>query len=442
MPRSAAVSRGVRGRDPREEAIDRVRVISEEAPFRRRVAILVGTVSALALLVAVGFLAFGDPAPRVSASTDTVSRSAIGHRALVTLLRELDIPVLISRGETAERLDEDSVLVMAEPSVEVTERVVTRTRELFDQADRVLFVLPKWSGMPDESRPEHLLLARLRPSHEIEQVLERARVRADVVRDDAPALPWDTGPFGIEPELDSPQLLGGSDLVPLITHPGGNVLLGRVPPRPGRPGDRRLILSDPDLVATHGVVRADNALLVARIFDWLRAGDDSVVVFDETLHGTIVARNPFAELTRFPLVLFLVQTLTAGAVLVLGALVRFGPVEPPPAPVARTPGFRVRNTAELMRVGGHSSLALRRYFADTVRRLATALHYGGRSRDSDRLRFLAEVARHKGVRTEPDSLVEHVRAAAESGRPRAILRAARATHAFETEILDGPRSRT
>src|SRR5262249_21239120 len=81
----------------------------------------------LVIIIAVGVLAFvgmlylqlfgdaGDPDYEVGPST--YSRSAIGHKALLETLRQLDIPVLISRFKSAEKATDGSLLVLAEPNV-------------------------------------------------------------------------------------------------------------------------------------------------------------------------------------------------------------------------------------------------------------------------------------------------------------------------------------
>src|SRR5262249_37464383 len=56
------------------------------------------------------------------------------------------------------------------------------------------------------------------------------------------------------------------------------------------------------------------------------------------------------------------------------AMVRFGPLRAAPPPIAPGKDFLIRNTAALLRYGGHHGHALNRYFAAAVQAVRHALH--------------------------------------------------------------------
>ena len=91
--------------------------MSDGAFTRRGAAILAGV--AAASLAAAGFLgAFGDALYEPpSAAPDSFSRSAVGHRAAVELLRALGWQVLASRHRTADRAGEGAIVALLEPRV-------------------------------------------------------------------------------------------------------------------------------------------------------------------------------------------------------------------------------------------------------------------------------------------------------------------------------------
>ena len=135
---------------------------------------------------------------------------------------------------------------------------------------------------------------------------------------------FDARDVGPKPDLPSPvQLIKQSaHLEPLVTL-GGDVLFGRVLPSDERSTSDVYVLSDPDLIATHGLVRGDNATLAVSIVERLRPGGGGVV-FDETLHGGDVRPSLWREVFRPPLVFATGSAFFAGLVLVAAGLGRFG----------------------------------------------------------------------------------------------------------------------
>ena len=85
-------------------------------PFSRTTLWVITGVAALSLIVATVLVMIGsDPSSQRSAGADAYSRSAIGHRGLVELLRRLDIPVVVSRHGSASK-GRSGLVVLAEPT--------------------------------------------------------------------------------------------------------------------------------------------------------------------------------------------------------------------------------------------------------------------------------------------------------------------------------------
>lgn len=404
---------------------------------RRRVALLAGVAAAsLAATFALG--AFGDLlAAPLSFGADSFSRSALGHRAFVELAREDGYQVLVSRGRTADRASEGALTALLEPAVGPDDG---RARGVLEgvqgAASRLLVVLPKRTGFPDQLRRGWIGAVRPVPIEQARRVLEALSLEAEVVRPAATVARW-TGPLPA-PELDEPQLLRSKQLRPLLDSAEG-MLVGEL----AEEGFRLIVVADPDVLATHGLGRGRNAELAMAILD--RFGGDRLLVVDETLHGHEIEPSITRELLRFPLLLATLQAAATLALLAWAAAVQFGrPV--PPAPLLR-PGkaFLVEHTAELLRAGGHAGEAARAYLrAAREEVLARVPPPGGAETPAAWLARL-EAARGKaGMLRRLEQRVAHI----EDGRRGAgaeAVRAAQQISRWREELTDGaagdPRTR-
>jgi len=345
--------------------------MGDPGPFSRRAVVLMATLGAVSLLAAiVTAVAGGDSLPS-SWSSDSFSRSAIGHRAFVEMLRKLDIPVFVSRWKSAER-SVHGLLLVAEPRLE-SPADAARLRTLLGQARLALLVLPKRWGKPSQDRPGWLAASSLYPAATAAAPLDVIGVEATVVRVGGVGptrLTLGPRPFGHDPTLAHAQLVRAPRLEPVLGAADG-VLLGRVVRSALSGGGRLYLLSDPDLLATHGLTAADNALLIVDVIRRLLP-PDGVVVVDETVHGYVQPPSLARELVSYPLILATVQLALFGIATVWAGLGRFGA----PRPEASSGAGRstlVENTAELLRFGGHWRFTLTRYshvlLSDVGRRL-------------------------------------------------------------------------
>ena len=270
----------------------------------------------------------------------TYSRSAIGYAGLAEVLQQVGIPVVQSRSSSLDKLSPGSVLVVAEPLPDTRSQA---TAGALVKADKVLLVLPKWSGQPSRDRPGWLAAAALQPPLVPDQTLRLVAPRGQVLRIDH-SVTWSTNALELAPQIEQPiQLVSGAALVPVIGAAEG-VLLGEM-----RQGGRRIwVLADPDILADHSLARGDNAALAVAIFEALRQ-DDGKAVFDETIHGIQVQpESPLRLLFRFPYAIAAAQALLAAALLLWATLGRFGAPQAAPVPLQSGREGLLRNSAMLL----------------------------------------------------------------------------------------------
>ncbi len=299
----------------------------------------------------------------LSVQADGYSRSALGHRGLIHLLRSEGWHVA-QRRSSSFTLSAAGLQVFAEPSVLGSESE-DRLYNLIQQAEQALVVLPKRS--PKNVVPNEPWLR----DTQIDRQRDAQRVLDTVAADVTPALVrqivsnptsgW-SSPVGLPlPAFATAnvQLLAPGGFEPLLTCEAGT-LVARV--------GHVTILSDPDVLANHGL--AQNAPLALALFD-LISGDRSVA-FDETLHGHTVEPSFLAAMGSFPLVLVPVHLLLMLAVALWMAHGRFGPVEPPPTVIAPGKAYLLDNVAALLATRRDAMPSLRRYARQQVRRAALA----------------------------------------------------------------------
>jgi uncharacterized protein DUF4350 len=406
-----------------------------EGPFRRSVLVWLVAVGACSLALTVAFV-IARPETRLDSSgADAYSRSALGHRAFLELLRASGVPVVISRHASGARAGATAVLVVAEPRFDAEDPA--RQRRLEDMLEPVkvaLLVLPKWSGRASPLSPDWIAAAEPVPGPVVGRTLQAAHVPATLAR------PGGQGPETCEGTAvpvtwSEPQLLVplSSDLRPLISCPGG-ILLGEMMLRRKT---RLVVLSDPDLLANHGLGQGENARLALEVLGHARRASEAVVV-DETLHGHEHVPSLWKELFVFPLLPSVLQGGLALLAFVWSGLGRFGAPLPAPAPLASGKNVLVENTASLLQTAGHSAHTLGRYFDATVTEVARALHAPPTTRDLHA--WLDGLGRRRGVRVDLAVLAGQVERARgpEAASASTIVTAARRIHRWKREMLRGP----
>lgn len=406
-------------------------------PFRRRTLLWLVAVGGISLLSAVFWGVFGADVVGVrSARADSFSRSALGHHALVRLLRELDVPVVVSRFDSGHRARRSAVLVLAEPGLDMdTDRDMRALRRAVRAAGGAVLVLPKWRGKEDPERPGWISEAWLRPEEQVDELLDVFDVvGARVVRPKA-ATGWRTELVDEAPRLTVPQLLRvdpGSGLTALV-HCREGVLFGRLESHRGT----LYVLSDPDVLANHGLGRGRNAELAVRMLDVARSERQTVVI-DETFHGHVLEPSVYRALFDFPLLLATLQAVLTLVVLLWSGMGRFG--APAPAKAELRPGkaFLIDNIAALLRYGGHSVDVLQRYLRAVQHEVGRRLHLPPRLDDDAARAWLERYGAQRRVTVG----LERLRSEVGRATPERVLPLAGRIYRWREEMIHGPGSRT
>jgi hypothetical protein len=332
--------------------------------------ILIGAAVAGALLVVMavpdfrrGLISMTKPDPVGPA---IYSKSALGHAAVYDMLASIGIPVAESDLGSGAHVESNSVLVIAEPRTD--DATLTEVGAMLD-APTVLLILPKREGKADPKRPNWIGEDRLIAPSDVQRVLRLVDERATLVRD-ASADSWNVSSYsGALPAIHHAQLMRSSRLRPLLAGPQG-MLIGELRAR----GRRLVVLSDPDLIANHGIARGDNAWIFVKLIQNLRSGHEGTVVFDEFIHG--YSPRPFhmlGILFQFPFALVTAQAALGIALLLWAASGRFGsPRELPPAIDAGRRSLINAGAALVVRNGDEFVLAAR-YYEEMVRDSASTL---------------------------------------------------------------------
>jgi hypothetical protein len=399
------------------------------SPWSRTTLIAVTGVVAVSLAVAVVLTVIGDDlGDRRSAGVDGYSVSAIGHRGLVQLLEKLDVPVVVSRSDSAARA-RHGLLIIAEPAIgDASSRA--RLAALAGAAPRVLVVLPKWYGSVERGK-RWIEDAHLLPVGDVAAVLQALDLDdAELHRAAGPS--DGLAPGSLRPVIREPQLVASQALTAIVADPRGDRLLGRR----DRDDSELYLLSDPDVLNNFGLRHPENARFVFQLIDGLR--DGGPVVIDETLHGYARTPSLVHALLGFPLVLATLQVLVCAVLVVWAAMVRFGPRRAAPPPIAPGKDFLIRNTAALLHYGGHHAHALRRYLALSVAAVRHALHAPALPPSA----MTAWLERVRVVRGGRIALAELERDVETADSPARVVDAADAVYRWRMEMTHGADDRS
>ena len=406
--------------------------------FSRNAVVWLVTVCAVSLLAGVLLGVFRSDLARFrSSGADSFSQSAIGHRAFVELLRELEVPVLVSLDGSAPKAGLDNALLLLEPSLSDSwGQDFSYWEETYDHAYLILLVLPKWQGVADPKRPGWLLGAVTYPETRVESMLQTLDLDADLVRPEADKLgEWDIL-AGLKPELPLPQLLRSDSLKTIWSCDKGTLLAQWVVDPTIE--ETILVLSDPDLISNHGLGLGNNAELAVSLVKSL-TGSDGTAIFDETVHGYRVTRSLWRGFFDFPLVLVTVQMTLLTAALLWLAVLRFGSARPPREGHSPGQGFLIANTAQLLCYGGHGSRVVSRYWEFIRLEAAERLHLDRRMTDDRLDERMDRISKARGTTLRLKDLDQRVRRLGEKSEPgaEALLATAGDIHKWHREMTHG-----
>jgi hypothetical protein len=237
--------------------------------------------------------------------------------------------------------------------------------------------------------------------------------------------------LGVAPQLDDVQLMVSGWLRPIVGSDRG-MLLGEVigfdPPL--------WVLSDPDVIATHGIGHGDNAAFALALIDALRPAGGTVVM-DETIHGFVSEPSLWKAALEPPFVLATMQALAALAVLLWATVGRFGP--PLQAERAIVPGAAtlLDTGANLLKPDRHGGPILRRYADAVLREVGDRLHAPRQLTPAQRGDWLDRLGRSRKAGESWQALAAEVAAAEASGQPSRLTAVAARLHRWKKAMLDG-----
>ena len=400
--------------------------------------------SALLVLFSCGVLLFAlsvllpayDTAPRaVSASiTNSYNASAVGHAVLYEMLRRLDFPLSRRLGGQPIPRGRGALLVLAEPD----SRLPAESGAELLFAPCQLLVLPKWRGVKDEKHPGRIVKARPLPVDEAARVyLTFADATGTVVRTLWPSA-WTVNELGVTPSGgEVVQLVRSAKMRPVVGTKAG-MLVGEL--REG--GSRVWVLSDPDVLSNHGLVRGDNAAFMIALLAAIRGEGPgragSPVVFDESLHGFRQPEDTSLRLLfSFPFSLVVLLICASGALLALAGARRFGvPQRAAPACAFGTEEL-IANSARMLDYAGYQDTTLRRYARMTLRAAGRALHAPPGLDERALTAWLDSIGRARGVEASCAEILNEIDRTPSGGR-RALERLftlAGNMHQWKEEIL-------
>lgn len=397
------------------------------APFKKNVAIGLAILAGVSFVTGLLFAILGPGVRDVqSRTTNTFSKSAVGHHGFLRLLKNTGVPVTVSRARTTQKAGAGTVLLLLEPEEKGGKdpgaddlAVILRDAAARD----VVIVLPKWAPWGFHKRHDWIESVDAVGPGDVRRILSAARVEAEVRDGDGVFTPASFG--GPLPTLESPRVLTGIE--PVISD-GVGALVGRTQAF----GKRLWIVSDPDLINNMGLFDGENAGVVLALLEHI-VGERALVI-DETLHGFSIVEGVWPRLFEFPLVLTTLQVFLVLFLVVLAGVRRFGPPLADALALGRGRAILISNTARLLWYGGHSAGVLDQYWKATVRAVRHGVHAPANLDGEPLWYWLDRVGKARGVSESASALAEKVQGIAnEDGQQ--ILESARAIARWRAAML-------
>jgi len=399
-------------------------------PFGRQTVLLLLGIGVSAFVGAMIAMAFSDLFdPNGGGRNNTFSSSALGHLVAAEFLEDMGFMVTINRrGLTRPDQDADTV-ILAEPSI------TNLDPDEFDSLSsysNVVLVLPKRAGVEHPFRPNWVLDAPLLPPSLPQGQALRFVEDIEIIRPEEEGT-WTSDYFqGVQPSLPDTQLVTSPQLTPLLETDEG-ILIGAI-----RGADHQVIvISDPDLIANHGIAEGDNAAIFAQLIDMTAA---TQILWDETNHGFEISESIWRATLEPPLLAITLSVICTLIILLLATTYRFGSPLMAPAPFVQGKQTLVMTAAKLLANSRHYDSLMQRYLVAGLRRTAQRLNAPSGALNREALEWLGRLGKAKGM--SPDRAATplniHDTLAQPGTSQETLIRLVKDYYDWKTEILDGP----
>lgn len=410
--------------------------------FNSRAGGILVAVVGLSLIGGLILSVFADQFERVSIEADATSHSAIGHVLFRRFLEERGFEVDLSRARTRDRVTEENLLVIAEPRIEPDDDArIERLGDAVAYAGAVLLVLPKRTGWSSDPSSGHITGTGGRSERYVDSAFDIIGIRGSVTLSGVSSedLEWISNDLGPAPEIEGLQLMQSDSLTPIVASHEG-MLVGRFE----TPDYTRVyVLSDPDVIANHGLAKLANARFVDELMNNVALGELPVVI-DESSHEIATPESIWEELLTMPLLLLTLTMVFLAGLLVWASWGSFGTVQRIDFGRRRGKHELIDNTARLLDLGQHSGHSLDRLLRHTQQDVAQALHAPADLDHDGRRNWIANAARSRRLFDEWQQLevdVAELRQG-EKRSTRSSVAVARRLFRWKEMMIHGSRSNT
>ncbi len=363
---------------------------------------------------------------RTSAGANTFSRSLVGHKAFVDLVKRSGLAVVVSKNAESSRANRLFRVMLLEPVDILKSNYIAESEEALPDKNRqdefsqridpalksgarVVLALPKrwarvseiatgWIGSEKSMKIE--VVQRMLSDALLSVGCMTEQPRSELVRRVKNPGEFSAAALGlgsVHVDVDGPmQLLANlPESTPLVFSDQGVVLASM--------NCGLILVSDPDLFNNRSLARADNpVVMLALLEDYLNARG---IVVDETFHGFKAKKSILAYALTFPLVLVSIHFLLAMFLAFWAMSGYFG--KPLATPSAISPGksLLIDNTARLLLDGGDRIDTLKRYSSMVMTKVARG--FG----TSPGVEALQELSKSRGVQIDLEKLLIRCRSA-------------------------------
>lgn len=333
-----------------------------DSPFSARV---------VAILVAIAVISFGGVmvmagwAPelrdRNQAGDHPYSTSALGYNGFVRLMEAQGYPISVSRLERDLEARDWGLMIVTLPAYGDLDVIEDTSFQL-----PLMVVLPKWYGRADPLNPARQADTRFIDARTLNDRLRTIYPDAEILRvSPSTEMEGDFDAGAVKPDVRL-QLIRSNELETVVGSPDGALV--------AFDSDRGIyILTDPDMMNTFGLARAENALFATRLINYLRSSEGEPILMDATLHGFERSENLLKMLFSVPYIGATLVALASALLLGWAAIVRFGPPAREARAIALGKQALADNTAGLVTMARREMKMAPGYASLIRRRLARAL---------------------------------------------------------------------